>query len=217
MDDYPADRHGVILPLKICVGVTSVLSIIGGFLIVLTFCLRDMGLCFKSNRQHSTVPAAAATRSRSRRPNTELISPGRVILVNLSIADMLVSGSHLWGVAAGYDSDFSHNDTMNTSGPIGSSNTMCSVQGGVAVYFTIASFLWTIILSFFVVGTLLLPHPRRYGSPCALLVYLVMCWGLPAVVIIVVALKNEFGLEDKDAIGKCIFLHCSKPCMYMYI
>ena len=173
MDDYhsyPADRHGVILPLKICVGITSVLSIVGGFLIVLTFCMR---LCSKSR---ITTPAATAGRRDPARPNTEMISPGRVILVNLSIADVMLAGSHLWGVAAGYQTYFLKNDNAHNSGPNGSTNVLCDVQGALAVYGTISSFLWTIILSFFVVGTLLLPHPRRYGSPCALLVYLVMCW-----------------------------------------
>ena len=199
---YPADRNGVVLPLKISVGITSVLSILGGFLIVLTFCLR---LCLKSsdgpNAQHS----------RPARSKMAMMSPGRIILVNLSIADIILAGSHLWGVSANYQNYFLKNDNAHSSGPNGSTDTMCDVQGAIAVYGTIASFLWTIILSFFVVGTLLLPHPRWYGSLYALLVYIVTCWGLPAVVVIVVSIMKELGVQDDATIG---WLHSNIMAQY---
>ena len=131
-----------------------------------------------------------------------MMSPGRIILVNLSIADIILAASHLWGVSANYQHYFLKNDNAHNSGPNGSTDTMCDVQGAVAVYGTISSFLWTIVLSFFVVGTLLLPRPRLYGSLCALLVYLMTCWGLPAIVITVISIKKEFGLEDDVTIGK---------------
>ena len=204
MASYPADRHGIILPLKICVGVTSALSIVGGFLIVLTFCLR---LCAKRGRYNAAPgdggtngAGAAAGRERA----LEMMSPGRLIIVNLSIADILLAASHLWGVLAGYQQFFNKNDNAHNSGPNGSTDTMCDVQGALAVYGTISSFLWTIILSFFVVGTLLLPHPRRYGSLCAFLVYQLICWGLPAVVLFVIALEKEFGSQDDVTIGLSI-------------
>lgn len=138
----------------------------------------------------------------------EMMSPGRLILVNLSIADILLAGSHLWGVLAGYQQYFNRNENAHNSGPNGSTDTMCDVQGAMAVYGTISSFLWTIILSFFVVGTLLLPHPRRYGSLCAFLVYLLICWGLPAIVLLIVALKREFGFQDDVDIGRSVFYDC---------
>ena len=197
----PADRHGVILPLKICVGVTSGLSIIGGFLIVLTFCLRLYGRPRTPPPSNGPAPAAALPARRTM-SKMEMMGPGRLILVNLSIADILLAGSHLWGVAAGYEHYFrTKNDNALNSGPNGSTDVMCDVQGALAVYGTISSFLWTIILSFFVVGTLLLPHPRRYGSMCAMLLYLVTCWGIPALVVLVITLEKEFGLEDDVTIG----------------
>ena len=197
-DTYPADRHGVILPLKICVGITSSLSIIGGFLVVLTFCIR---LC-QFRATHRT-DGAQVPLTDSMRLKHEMMSPGRLIVVNLSIANILLAVSHLWGVAGEYQTFFDKNDNVNNSDPNGSTNAMCNVQGALAVYGTISSFLWTIILSFFVVGTLVLPHPKRYGSPLTLLAYLIVCWGIPLVIVIVIAVKREFGLEDEMTIGEC--------------
>ena len=183
---------GIILALKISIGATSVLSIIGGALIVLTFCLR---LCSRSDQRRRNGGSVDGSYTAG------MMSPARVILVNLSIADILLAGSHLWGVSLGYQKYFLHNDHLNNSAPNGSTDPMCDIQGGLAVYSTIASFLWTIILSFFVVGTLILPSPRRYGSLCAVLMYLVVCWGVPAVVLVVVAVKKELGFDDYVDVG----------------
>lgn len=198
-DPYPADRHGVILPLKICVGITSSLSIIGGFLVVLTFCIR---LCQFRTIVRETADRPQAPLSDSMKLKHEMMSPGRLIVVNLCIANIILAVSHLWGVAGEYQTFFDKNDNGN-SGPNGSTNTMCNIQGGLAVYGTISSFLWTIILSFFVVGTLVLPHPKRYGSPFTLLVYLIVCWGIPLVIVVVISVKKVFGLEDEMTIGEC--------------
>lgn len=197
MTNYAPDRHGVILPLKICVGITSCLSIIGGFLIVLTFCWR---VCSKDERPAGDGRTRRQTTDRFKRG---MLSPGRFILVNLSIADILVAASHLWGVADGYEKYYDEkNRNAHNTGPNGSTDNECDAQGAVAVYGTLSSFLWTITLSFFVVGTLVLPHPRRYGSLCALLVYMLVCWGLPAVVSVAMAVKNEFGLDEEADIGQ---------------
>ena len=197
---YSSDRPDIILALKICIGVTSALSIIGGFLIVLTFCLR---LCFTSDQQAGSDAAQPGAGRRSHYKAAEMMSPARVILVNLSIADILLAGSHLWGVVGNYQKHYHVNQNANNSGPNGSTDLLCDIQGGLAVYSTIASFLWTIILSFFVVGTLVLSHPKRYGSLFAVLVYLVVCWGLPAVVLIVISVEREFGFEDDTSVGEC--------------
>ena len=190
MTNYPANRSGVVLPIKITVGVTSCLSIVGALLIVLTFCLR---VCSKPRQRRAGHPNEQTEAVR-----TPMLSPGRFILVNLSIADIFVAASHLWGVAAGYETLFGRSDSE-----LGTTNTWCDMQGAMAVYATIASFLWTIILSFFVVGTLVLPHPRRYGSLRALLLYLVLCWGVPAVVLVILAVRHEFGLDYGVTIGQC--------------
>ena len=195
MTNYPPDRDGVILPLKICVGVTSCLSIVGGFLIVLTFCWR---VCSKKRGDSPYHPGNQGRHSFRER----MLSPGRIILVNLSLADILVGGTHLWGVVGGYERYYGmRNQNALNNGPNGSTDTACNIQGALAVYGTISSFLWTITLSFFVVGTLALPHPRRYGSVCAVLLYELICWGFPAVVVTVVAVRREFGLDVEADIG----------------
>ncbi|CAI8004152.1 hypothetical protein GBAR_LOCUS3842 [Geodia barretti] len=204
MTNYPPDRDGVILPLKICVGVTSCLSIVGGFLIVLTFCWR---VCSKKRGDSPYHPGNQGRHSFKER----MLSPGRIILVNLSLADILVGGTHLWGVVGGYERYYAmRNQNALNNGPNGSTDTACSIQGALAVYGTISSFLWTITLSFFVVGTLALPHPRRYGSVCAVLLYELICWGFPAVVVTVVAVRREFGLDVEADIAWCYILPRSK-------
>lgn len=190
---YPPIRHEVELPLKICVGVTSCLSIIGSFLIILTFCFGVFA------RHPSSISSINRT---SRSSWKRLLSPGRLIIVNLSIADILLATSHLWGVADNYERYFHRNQRAHDNGPDGSTDAECDAQGALAVYGTLASFLWTITLSFFVVGTLILPRPKLYGHPLALVIYSAICWGLPAIVLSIVAAKRAFGLDEENAIGK---------------
>ena len=170
-----ADRDFV-LALKIGVGIVSSLSVIGGFLIVLTFCIR---------LRHSSANST-----------DDLIGPGRFIIVNLSIADIIVASSHLWGLAMGYNvlMHQKHDNVLNSS-------TLCDVQGALSVYSTIASFLWTIILSFFVFGTLMLPHKKLYGRLCTVVVYHVIGWAVPLSVLIVLAVEREYGFQQDVDIG----------------
>jgi len=175
-----ADRDFV-LALRIGVGIVSALSVIGAFLIVLTFCIR---LCYDESKN--------------------MMSAGRLILVNLSIADIIVASSHLWGIAMGYHvlMHQAHGDTLNSS----ETNTLCDVQGAISVFSTIASFLWTIILSFFVFGTLMLPHKKLYGRPCTVVVYHVIGWAVPLSVLIVLAVKDKYGYDQESGLGTSLYL-----------
>ena len=166
-----ADRDFV-LALRIGVGIVSSLSVIGAFLIVLTFCIR---LCYGESKN--------------------MMSAGRLILVNLSIADIIVASSHLWGIARGY------NVLMHQAHDSSETNTLCDVQGALSVFSTIASFLWTIILSFFVFGTLMLPHKKLYGRLCTVVVYHVIGWAVPLSVLIVLAVEREYGFQQDVDIG----------------
>ena len=167
----------------------STLSVIGGFLIVLTFCIR---LCHSSGESRA------------------MMSPARLILVNLSIADIVVAASHLWGVAMGYN--VSANYTNNTEKSI--RDTPCSVQGAVSVYSTIASLLWTIILSFFVFATLMLPNKKLYGRLCTVVVYHVIGWAVPLPVLIVLAVKKKYGYQQDIGIGTLLYLYLMTTCLF---
>lgn len=208
-DDYPPARPDIVLPLKICVGITSALSIIGGFLLVLTFCLR---VC---ERERRLRPRNTDTLRVQKDDDEEEVEAdqkkksnlgsgaGRLILVNLSIADIIVAASHLWGAAGNYETYFHHNQRADVTGPNGSTDAECDVQGAFAVYGTIASFLWTITLSFFAVATMMSSNPQFFGTKWyILLLYHLFGWGLPAVIVIVVAAKRALGLADQYAIGE---------------
>ena len=174
-----ADFEDFDLALKIGVGIVSSLSAIGAFLIVLTFCIR---LCLSSGESRN------------------MMSPARLILVNLSIADIILASLHLWGLAMGNVSTYYGNCTEEDD------RESCIVEGAFNVFSTIASFLWTIILSFFVFGTLMLPHKKLYGRLCTVVVYHVIGWAVPLSVLIVLAVKDKYGYEQESGLGTSLYL-----------
>lgn len=77
------------------------------------------------------------------------------ILVNLSVADIIVALSHIWGLTLNLEDRFkqhSHNSSTNSSTDEAIPNgydPSCVTQGAFTVLSTLASFFWTDILAVF--------------------------------------------------------------------
>ena len=183
------DNPDFILASKVLVGITASLSLIGGSLIVLSWLV---SVC---RRDSLANPAPKP-------------SPARHVLLNLSIADVLVAVSHLVGLAMDYqkhDRDASVRIT-------------CVVQGSIATGSTVASFLWTITLTFLATVTLMLRRPKKFGTMKALLVYVLVCWGIPLALVIAFFPMKAYDYDEDDNLRKFVCLHGQMGlCIYIFI
>jgi G protein-coupled receptor 157 len=168
------------LSIRIVVGTACVASVGGACLIILTF------LAFK-----------------------ELRTLARQQLVNLSVADILVAGSHLLGLAAlrveNYDpwTDMDEGSNHTNSTPAGNStDVLCRVQASFTMFGTIASFLWSLALGFYMLMIIVLRRPdiARY----LLVLYYPVCWLIPLALTLWFALAKPTYLGySKSDIGWC--------------
>ena len=181
------------LALRVVVGITCVVSICGACVIILTY------VAFK-----------------------DLRTLARQQLVNLSVADIVVAGSHIVGLMVlkveTYDGsnwraiDYDNINISNTTLTV--QERLCRVQAGFTMCGSIASFLWSLALGLYMLMIIVLRRPEiaRY---MVLLVYYPVCWGLPLALTLWFALRNPTYLgfvEDTD-IGKLLFV-CT--CIYVY-
>ena len=190
----PDETTTFILVVNVLVGVVSTLSLIGGILIPATW---FVSVC---SPQNSANPPPRS-------------SPARVILCFLGIADALVALSHLSGVIVGYEK-YSVN---NVTGEISNSkiHAFCIIQGGLAVYSTVASFLWTIILSLFVSATMLLRRSKPFGGCCAIIIYCIVGWGIPAGVWAILLAMRDYGYE-RD-VSLCESINGKRACKLLLL
>ena len=158
------------LSLRVVIGSTCVVSICGASLIILTF------IAFR-----------------------DLRTLARQQLVNLSLADIVVAASHLVGLAAlsveNYDENIpkhAYNYT-NLSNSNNSVDTLCRVQAAFTMCGTIASFLWSLALGFYMLMVIVLRRPdfARY----LLFLYYPVCWLVP------LALSLWFTLNNPTYLG----------------
>ena len=191
---YPAVYSGFILALRICVGTTCVLSIFGGLGIVIAYA------CFLRPRPRprpdDKVDSAEATRDQLRQ-----------ILVFVSIADILVAWGHLWGVSTPLKRFQDAYYPGNISAP--SSDQQCSVQAVITIYGTVASFMWTVILTMLVF--VLIKHRQktkvqRFFGRKAFTIYHLLCWLVPLIEICILARLDLLGYDTVD-VGEYPFTH----------
>lgn len=161
----PSNRPSFILAEEILVSITCVLSMVGSGLIITTF------VAFKNLRTNS-----------------------RQILVQLSIADFFVAFSHLLGVTINlpkYDGLIrSHHDEDDINQ---TSDTFCEIQGGMSVFFTLSSFLWTIAVAVYLL-TIIVFENHKVGRRLTYAFYPI-CWGLAAVIVIVFVFLHYLGFH----------------------
>ncbi len=173
----PAYQFGFVLAQRIIVTFLSLLSMFGAGLIIGTF------LGFK-----------------------ELRTNARQILVQLSIADFVVATSHFLGVnftlpkftnkiCAKYELR-DHNIT---------SDMFCQVQGGMAVFSTVASYFWTIAVAYYLLVTIVFEN-KKLGKVLLVLSY-PLCWGFPGILVFVLGFKHYLGFRPSLDASK--FMACT--------
>lgn len=163
----PMTLPPVLLSMRIAGGTTAILSILGATLIIFTYA------AFKNLR-----------------------TTARQLLVNLSVADIVVSGSHFTGILAKYENYYSVNGDKFNSTII---STFCSTQGAFTAFGTVASFFW----SMFVAVYMLVLTQSRTAKPRKILVPIiyVLSWGMPILVVIVIAWMGYLGYNPEDSPG----------------
>lgn len=72
----------------------------------------------------------------------------RNIVVMLSVADMILAVSHIWGTSQNFEKFIEAYHPIGTN--ISSTDTQCTAQAVLAVFGTLSSFLWTLALVSFV-------------------------------------------------------------------
>ena len=157
-----------VLSLKIAAGTTCVLSVLGASLIILTY------LLFK-----------------------DLRTTARQLLVNLSVADICVAGSHFVGLFSNFERFLpQYNPHWNGQ----TTDALCSIQAAVTMCGSIASFLWTIALAFYMFVVIVKRRPDLAKK--LVYVFYPLCWGIPIALTIGFGAAGFLGFEDSADVGK---------------
>lgn len=167
---YPAISKDFLLSLRVVVGITCLLSIFGASLIIFTYAV------FKDLRTFA-----------------------RQMLVNLSVADIMVAASHFVGLVAKVERfiPYYSNSTQNNT-----TDRLCSTQAAFTMYGSISSFLWTMALGIYMLMVIVLRRPdfaKYFVSVC----YMV-CWGMPLALVLWFALVHPtyLGFAEGADVGK---------------
>ena len=175
---YPALTDGVILATQLAGSITCVLSILGASLIIFTY------VAFK-----------------------DLRTIARQLLVSLSVADIIIVLSHFIGLFANYRR-FIIVDDDGVRGVSNSSSrdAVCIIQGAFSAFGTIASLLLSMLIAFYL---LVLTQSKSTKPARRLLPFIyIVSWGVPLIIVAVVAGLQSFGYE---AISNPGTMHVTSP------
>lgn len=140
--DYVSASPQYMLALKVVTGVFSGLSLFGA-LIVILFHVCCSGL-WPNKSEICTCKIMHACDMLQCYVLKDFIIVVRHIVVMLSIADLLVSISHIWGATQPLEKFL---EAYNPNGSnFSSSDIQCTAQAVLAVVGTLSSFLWTLAL-----------------------------------------------------------------------
>lgn len=156
--------------LRSVVGITCALSIIGSLLIIISYVL------FRELRTHA-----------------------RLVLVHISVADLGVAASNLFGDAFRFETCF--NSTTNRLEPA-VVEKICKAQAFIAHFSTISSVLWTMALA-----ALMYAVVRRLvttnNSKGFMWFFYVFCYGLSLLVSVWMICMGKLGFSPFDTFGWC--------------
>ena len=177
-----SETQGFVLAVKITVGTTCLLSVLGASLIILTY------VAFR-----------------------DLRTTGRQLLVNLSVADILVALTHFTGLYTNYDRFLSPCNGPNVYGNFTNlTDPWCATQGALTMFSVLASFLWTIAVAVYLFVVIVVN--RALWAKRLRAVFYPVCWGVPGVIVVAFGAKQYFGFEENVDIGKSIcFALCVTP------
>ena len=129
----------------------------------------------------------------------DLRTPVRYILFCISVADILVAWAHLWGVSLDFERFLDAYTPANSS--ILHTDFKCVAQATVAVYATLASFLWTIALAWYVFFTVCCSHPCLPENVLCTISAHLFCWGAPLIVVTVLEGTSSLGFTNGISVG----------------
>ena len=151
-------------------GITCVLSILGSFLIIISYFL------FR-----------------------ELRTNARLVLVHISVADLGVAASNLFGDAVRFERFFNHTSNEFKPAVFGK---ICKVQAFIAHFSTMSSVLWTIalaVLMYAVVKRLITTN----NSKKFMCFFCVFCYGMPLFLSLWMICTDKLGFSPYDTSGWC--------------
>ena len=169
---FAAQSKDFIIVLSVAVGITSILSIIGSVTIILSY------IFFK-----------------------ELRTASRFLLLNLSLATLIVGLSNLLGAITSYKF-IGRNETVTGlyDQPLG---PLCYVEAFTGVYASDSAILWTIALLVYLYISLALYRPTAKWDNIISIICMVVCWGIPLPIMIAYFAEGYFGFVPEYSPGFC--------------
>ena len=164
---YPAISPDFILALKVVVGATCILSILGAGLIILTY------VAFR-----------------------DLRTTARQLLVNLSIADIIVAASHFVGLFH-FQQFIPYYSPHNSTVP--NTDTLCKVQAAFTMFGSLSSFLWTMAIAVYMFVIIVLKKPEAARK--LVFFFYPLCWGIPLGLVLWFGFAGYFGFQESADIG----------------
>lgn len=161
---YPKMKPEVILGTKVVMGFACTVSIAAACWVITTYIL------FK-----------------------DLRTTARQLLVNLSIADILVASSHFLGAMVNYDRFLpsQNNGTLMSDASV--HDPLCVSQAVVTMFGSIALFLWTMCVAVYILALSILTK-KNILKKVVVLMYIV-CWGVPIPFVIMAAATKSLGFQ----------------------
>jgi hypothetical protein len=217
--------------MRAIIMVASSLSILGAlFIILVSYCkgerkkenldeaLRETARlqnpetisCASGQTVDTTATDYTVVNREDRKGGSAVRHPARLILVCISAADILVAISHIWGVTNNYE-NLQYNSIAYTHGKNHSisaaESTECGAQAVLAIFGALSSFLWSDLLALMAVVMLISSRkwwfkPTNFISYRAFVIYNIICWGIPLVIVCVLGGTNAIGFEEGIDVGK---------------
>lgn len=157
----------VVLFNKIAISITSVLSIIGASFIIFSY------VAFRKIRTQT-----------------------RQLLVNLSIADLVLALSSLIGALVYYGNARLKEATQGSD----KLQQMCAAQAAFTMFGALSTMFWTVAIAFYLVVLVIL---HKQTSWVLVAVLYVVCWGIPGVLTIWLGVSDHLGLHRGATNGFC--------------
>ena len=167
----PVARPEVVLAQQVTVSITCVLSIVGAGLIIFSY------IAFK-----------------------DLRTGARLLLVQLSIADIFVAASHMFGVLYNLPHYvLNHCSSERPQENEGQTDLVCEIQAGVTMFGVIATFLWTLAMAVYLL--VIIVFEKKVVGKRLTVLFFILCWGVPLVIVIVCGAEKYLGFDESVDIG----------------
>ena len=252
-DTYPGIEPVYLLAEKIVAGTASILSVLGALLVIFSFAYNSKTE-FSFKELYYKICCGYEVKEKVAREQ-ENLEDGEVkendtwvtkyklkaynfILINLSVADIIVALSHFWGLLSNLEHKFSPSAASlkpNDSLIVNGNDVSCTTQGAFTALSTMASFFWTDILAVYLVfnmvckgctnnhlskleeninnGNRMIIVEERNCCNTPFFLYVIFPffgWGIPMIMLVVFAIKGMLGYaEDYDGGMIIIYYYCT--------